>query len=157
MNLDTDIMLPEGPQIPADIKEILDNKYICVADDRHIIIPYTGFTLEPGMVPCDYSYYLDNDDIEYLLNIVGEKFGITETKKIPELFTFLRFGDGEMDADSKFNFFHDLVDTLSDYAPDLYDKLVAHCEEKAKKEFELAFDYWINNKEKYDYYEDEEI
>ena len=68
-----------------------------------------------------------------------------------------RFGDGEMDPDSKFNFFHDLVDTLSDYAPDLYDKLVAHCEEKAKKEFELAFDYWVNNKEKYDYYEDEEI
>ena len=24
MDLDTDMMLPEGPQIPADIKEILD-------------------------------------------------------------------------------------------------------------------------------------
>ena len=44
MNLDTDMMLPEGPQIPADIKEILDNKYICVDDDRHIIMPYTGLT-----------------------------------------------------------------------------------------------------------------
>ena len=54
MDLDTDIMLPEGPQIPSDIEEILDNKYICVADDRHIIIHYTGFKLETDIVTCDY-------------------------------------------------------------------------------------------------------
>lgn len=138
-----------------EIENILKNKF--TDDNLYLSIYYEDFIPENGMIKCSYEYYLDNDDVDILLSKLCDKY---EIKNKDSLFSIYRLLNGEnthFDFSDKFNILYSCWDNIKDTEQAIFDYIYEHCLSKAKDEFLIAFKYWVDDDEKQEYYEYDEI
>lgn len=138
-----------------EIEKILSKKFR--SENRYLSIVYNDFIPEEGMIKCSYEYHLDNNDVNYLLQLIAYKY---QVNNINSLFIIHRLFNGdnpEFDFYDQFEVLYNCWDYLPNYEPDIIDKVKEYCLDKAKNEFLIAFNYWVSDNEKDDYYEYEDI
>ena len=151
---DTEFFLPRSSS-SQEIEKILSKKFR--SENRYLSIVYNDFIPEEGMIKCSYEYHLDNNDVNYLLQLIAYKY---QVNNINSLFIIHRLFNGdnpEFDFYDQFEVLYNCWDYLPNYEPDIIDKVKEYCLDKAKNEFLIAFNYWVSDNEKDDYYEYEDI
>lgn len=128
---------------------------------ENIVLEYV-FRYKPEMVEIEFEYYLDQEDRDYLLSLIFKAHKLTFTSEenvdthLDEFFTDL-FDIDLDDLDKK------LGDYISKYnygrfSKEVREEMLKHCENKARADFEAAFEYWVSDEDELlQYYETEEI
>ena len=138
-----------------EIEKILSKKFR--SENRYLSIVYNDFIPEEGMIKCSYEYYLDTNDVNYLLQLIADKYQINNLNSLFMIHRLFNGDNPEFDFYDQFEVLYNCWDYLPNYEPDIIDKVKEYCLDKAKNEFLIAFNYWVSDNEKADYYEYEEI
>ena len=151
---DTEFYLPYNSSSP-EIEKILSKKFR--DENRYLSIVYNDFIPEEGMIKCSYEYHLDNNDVNYLLQLIAYKYQINNLNSLFMIHRLFNGDNPEFDFYDQFEVLYNCWDYLPNYEPEIIDKVKEYCLDKAKNEFLIAFNYWVSDNEKADYYEYEEI
>ena len=151
---DTEFFLPRSSS-SQEVEKILSKKFR--DEDKYLSIVYNDFIPEEGMIKCSYEYYLDNNDVNYLLQLIAYKYQVNNLNSLFIIHRLFNGDNPEFDFYDQFEVLYNCWDYLPNYEPDIIDKVKEYCLDKAKNEFLIAFNYWVSDNEKADYYEYEEI
>ena len=120
------------------------------------------FRYRPELIEVEFEYYLDQEDYDYLISLIlkAHKLNVTSEEDVnihlDEFFTDLF----DIDLD---DFEKKLGDYISKYnygrfSKEIREEMLKHCENKARADFEKAFEYWVSDEDDLaNYYETEEI
>lgn len=141
--------------LPERLQNKFNKKIEDINEDK-LLIEYR-FSYAPGMIECIYDYYLDKDDIDFLMQILAENNNIKYTG---DMFSFLNnlivaFNNKSYIDTRTISILEDNIENLSKISKE---KLMNYCKDKAFKEFKAVFElYNFNDEDKDEYYETDEI
>lgn len=136
-------------------KNYLDTKFVDY-NDQHISLWYNNMKYKGDTKPLKYEYYLSTEDFNYLIDIIANKYNISDSKEVLPLFFYLYNQDDNYSSNDSFSVISNFIDNIPEKDP-IYQALLTHCKEKAKEEFDKAFEYWVEEDDRDDYYEYEEF
>lgn len=128
---------------------------------ENIVLGYV-FRYKPEMVEVEFEYYLDQEDRDYLLSLISKAHKLTFTSEenvnthLDEFFTDLF----DIDLDDLDKRLGDYIDKYNygRFSKEVREEMLKHCENKARADFEAAFEYWVSDEDELlQYYETEEI
>lgn len=116
-----------------------------------LTITYKDLRYEPNMIPVNFDYHLDKEDVEYLLKTIADTNNLkTEGNIFNFMYAII------MDEDYIIRYLDDFL-YRSKNKP-VKDKLLDFCKDKALKDFKAAFEYWVDDDEDLEkYYETEDL
>lgn len=132
-------------------------KYKFGGEQKCIALLYTDFIPEEGMIKCSYEYYLDESDVDYLLTLLANKYGVKDKKDLISIYRLFSGDSPDYDYYDESIVLNACWYDLQKYEPELFTRMHDYCLSKAKNEFLLAFDYWVDDDQRIDYYECDEI
>lgn len=150
----TEFFLPRNSS-SQEIEKILSRKFR--DENRYLSIIYNDFIPEEGMIKCSYEYYLDTNDVNYLLQLIAYKYQVNNLNSLFMIHRLFNGDNPEFDFYDQFEVLYNCWDYLPNYEPEIINKVKEYCLDKAKNEFLISFNYWVYDSEKDDYYEYEEI
>lgn len=150
----TEFFLPRNSS-SQEIEKILSRKFR--DENRYLSIIYNDFIPEEGMIKCSYEYYLDTNDVNYLLQLIAYKYQVNNLNSLFMIHRLFNGDNPEFDFYDQFDVLYNCWDYLPNYEPEIINKVKEYCLDKAKNEFLISFNYWVYDSEKDDYYEYEEI
>lgn len=128
---------------------------------ENIVLEYV-FRYKPEMVEVEFEYYLDQEDRDYLLSLISKAHKLAFTSEenvnthLDEFFTDLF----DIDLDDLDKRLGDYIDKYNygRFSKEVREEMLKHCENKARADFEAAFEYWVSDEDELlQYYETEEI
>ena len=118
-----------------------------------VMIEYDDFIYDQGMIPVNFNYNLDLDDIHYLLKLIADEASL---KYEGDMFKFLMVILDKYEEDI-FDILDDFLNFNFSKNKSVVNKLKDKCRDKAFQEFKKAFEYWVDEEDIEDYYDKEEF
>ena len=125
-------------------------------NSQHISLWYNDMRYKGYTKPLKYEYYLSSSDFNYLIDIIAAKYNVSNSKDVLPLFFYLYNQDDNYSLNDSFSIMSNFLDNLPESDP-IYQNLLNHCREKAKEEFDAVFEYWVEEDDRDDYYDYEEL
>lgn len=100
-------------------------------------------------IPLIYEYRLYNDDLEFLLESYAEANNLKISSGSLVDFLTNKFIDDKH--------LYDKAQDILDESPEIKNLMLDHCREKAKKEFSISFEYWVDKDDMDEYLETDYI